>query len=172
MEQLGTAMVEIALSFVSHDGATVKFSTEAVAAMVAATRKRPDRETGGILIGRYSSDLTVAWVEAITDEPWDSRAGRTWFVRGTAGLKKLLKNFWRDGRHYIGEWHSHPNYNPDPSFPDLSAIQAIARKSDFVCRRPILVVIGGDLQVMPLLTVTLASPDGTVNRLAAKYVSD
>lgn len=165
-------MDEIAFMFVSLDGAKVCFSKDAVTAMVDAARKKPDRETGGILIGRYSDDLTVAWVDAVTDEPADSRSGRTWFMRGHAGLRKLLTRFWRDGRHYVGEWHSHPNYSPDPSYPDISSIKAIARHADFVCKRPILAVLGGNFESSPLLSVTLASSDGTTSRLFAKSVSD
>lgn len=47
-------------------------------------------ETGGILVGRYSDDLSLAIVLEATPPPSDSKRGRAWFVRGGNGLRNLL----------------------------------------------------------------------------------
>lgn len=155
-------MAEIGVRFISDSGATVVFSTKAIAAIVDATKRKPDCETGGILIGHYSDDLTCAWIDDATGEPPGSQSGRTWFLRGQRGLRKVLATFWRDGRYYVGEWHSHPHSSPTPSAPDLSSLRNISRSKKFTCERPILAVIGGDILNIPLLSVTIAAPNGKV----------
>src|SRR4051794_5631493 len=64
-------------------------------------------ETGGILVGRYSPDLSVAIVREATPPPSDSLQGRSWFNRGIAGLREMLAQRWgaKERTHYLGEWH-------------------------------------------------------------------
>ena len=153
------------LHFASEAGATVNISAKALAMMAEFAGKRSQRETGGILIGHYSEDLASARIEAASDEPPDSRAGLTWFVRGQIGLAGILERAWHEGRYYLGEWHSHPGASPAPSGPDLSSIAKMARHTTLMCHRPILVIIGGDFHYRPLVSVTLAKKTGPTIQL-------
>ncbi|WP_425426117.1 Mov34/MPN/PAD-1 family protein [Albimonas donghaensis] len=144
----------------------VTFSSNAIRDMVAAATAAKGNETGGVLIGRYSSDFSSAWVEKATAAPSDSEAGPTWFIRGRSGLDWLLRRSWSAGSHYLGEWHSHPAYHPSPSSDDLQAIQKIAEDRSYRCQRPILAIIGGSFEKDPLLAVTLANRSGRTERLA------
>lgn len=63
------------LHFTSEAGATVTVTAKAFATMAEFAGKRSQRETGGILIGHYSEDLTSARIEAASDEPPDSACG-------------------------------------------------------------------------------------------------
>lgn len=103
------------------------------------------RETGGILLGRYSNALDYALVTSITKAPSDSRSGRTWFVRGVRGLQSKIDNMWRRKQgYYLGEWHFHPFGEPSPSGTDSSQMREIARSPQYRCPEPILLIIGGD----------------------------
>lgn len=106
-----------------------------------ALASRPN-ETGGILIGRYSADLTVATVVQVTRPPRDSRSGPTWFTRGTYGLNRLLERAWRDGLHYLGEWHYHPEGLPEPSATDRAQMSAITCEAKMQCATPVLLILG------------------------------
>ena len=100
-------------------------------------------ETGGILIGRYSECLDTALVLKVTPAPPDSRAGRTWFYRGTQGLPRLLDEAWQNGLYYIGEWHFHPLTDPTPSETDRWQLRDIARDERYYCAEPLLLIFGG-----------------------------
>jgi hypothetical protein len=86
--------------------------------MRCLTTMSKGNETGGVLIGTYSCDLSLAIVARATAHPSDSRAGATWFERGTAGMDKLLEDAWAHGLHYLGEWHYHPGGAPFASSND------------------------------------------------------
>lgn len=102
-------------------------------------------ETGGILLGRYTPELDSAEVTVVTGAPADSRAGRTWFHRGTVGLQRLVGRLWRDQReYYLGEWHYHPSAAPTPSGTDVTQMRMIATDPARACPEPILVIVGGD----------------------------
>lgn len=144
----------------------VTFSAKAIRDMVTAAARAKGKETGGVLVGRYSSDLSSAWVEKATAAPPDSDAGITWFIRGRFGLDRLFRLSWSAGSHYLGEWHSHPACHPSPSSDDLRAIQKIAEDQSYQCKRPILAIIGGSFEDAPLLSVTLGNRSGRAERLA------
>lgn len=134
---------EIAMTF-EHSTASVAVRLTAPALEVI--RKQAlgsgNEETGGILIGSYQDDGNVAVVTSATERPSDSISGKTWFQRGVRGLKELLRDRWRRGEHYLGEWHSHPGGPPDPSGSDFREMRSISIDSSYRCNRPLLIIAG------------------------------
>lgn len=112
--------------------------------VLALCRKAGQRETGGLLIGRYSDLRDLAVVSHVTGPARDSASGRTWFHRGVAGLQDLLFQRWRRQEHYLGEWHSHPRASPIPSSTDTRQMTSIAQSVGYHCPEPILLIVGGD----------------------------
>jgi integrative and conjugative element protein (TIGR02256 family) len=122
-----------------------------------------DRETGGILIGFYTEPHDVAVVTRVEPPPRDSRRGRTWFERGTHGLRALLRELWVSRReYYLGEWHLHPSAPPIPSGDDITQMLAFARSPQFHCSEPILVIVGGSATTSWRLSAHVFLRDGTV----------
>ena len=107
-------------------------------------------ETGGVLLGRYSSRQDCAVVTEVVPEPPDSSRGRTWFHRGVRGLRALFVARWRARRDvYLGEWHFHPGVNPEPSGRDQEQIRVLAAAASVGCAAPVLLVAG----LMPNLVI-------------------
>ncbi|NEI65878.1 MULTISPECIES: Mov34/MPN/PAD-1 family protein [Rhizobium] len=107
-----------------------------------------NKETGGILIGRYENDGNVAVVTAATERPADSSSGRAWFQRGITGLTAKLRARWAHGEYYLGEWHSHPGGAPDPSSNDIREMLSISIDNSYRCPKPIMVIAGTSGQSM------------------------
>lgn len=100
-------------------------------------------ETGGILIGNYSEDLTTASISEATCPATDSKFGRTWFHRGNEGLKDILVDRWNRSpqTYYVGEWHFHPANDPRPSAQDNKQMREVSTDSSYSCSKPILMII-------------------------------
>ena len=107
-------------------------------------REAGSSETGGILVGRYSDDLSLAIVREATPPPTDSRKARFWFVRGVHGLRDLLRERWRadERTFYIGEWHLHPVNYVEPSGDDFLQMLQIKRAKEYDCKEPLLLILG------------------------------
>lgn len=150
------------LWFRSADGAfEVRLGGEAVERMLMLCHRARRLETGGVLIGQYSSDHRVAYVEVATGPGSDSRAGSTWLLRGVRGLQNILDTFWSQKRgYYIGEWHFHPGAEPSPSRRDVAQMQSIASSELYHCPEPLLVVIGGDAGSAPSILVEVHTRRG------------
>lgn len=101
-------------------------------------------ETGGILIGNYSKDLTTANILQITPPPKNSNHKRNSFYRSSIKLKKILDIAWEQGYYYLGEWHYHPNSIPIPSNIDIKQMIDFSKAKSLKCPEPILVIIGGN----------------------------
>jgi integrative and conjugative element protein (TIGR02256 family) len=117
-----------------------------VSELYAICARQFPNETGGILIGSYNTERTLATVTRITPAPPDSKAGRTRFQRGLAGLPDLLARLWRppqERTYYLGEWHLHPSGAPVPSQIDRQQMQALAEAEPCHCPEPVLLLVGG-----------------------------
>lgn len=103
------------------------------------------KETGGVLIGYYTSDLACAVITTVSGPPLDSIATHTHFYRGIVGLQRLIDQLWRKQRHYyLGEWHFHPANEPSPSPDDIRQMKKIASTSEFHSPEPVLLTVGYD----------------------------
>lgn len=112
--------------------------------MLQECTKSFPNETGGILIGLYKQDNTIAEVTKISGPPKDSKHGRYTFYRGTLGLIELLDEYWeKHQQYYLGEWHFHPNGKPVPSHQDILQMKQIANSKRYNCPEPILLIVGG-----------------------------
>ncbi len=154
------------LRWASPDGNyTVSVQEETWRCIVAETRKKTGKETGGILIGCYA-DSHTAIVRRATAPPGDSKGGFNWFHRGVAGLRILLARLWdqRDRQYYLGEWHYHPVARLAPSGRDIDQMREISRSANYSCLEPIMLLVGlenqGDIPARAFVF-----PKGTMTEL-------
>lgn len=110
--------------------------------MINLVDESSEKETGGILVGRYSTSLRNVYINELSAAPIDSKSGFCWFIRGVTGLKEYLKRKWeKSDEYYLGEWHFHPENVPEPSSTDIIQLKKIAVDKNFNCREPILMII-------------------------------
>ena len=105
-------------------------------------------EVGTSLVGCYSDNGFEASVLDLAPLSPDSKGSRTSFYRGVAGLKKFftkLRQSFRGKRHYVGEWHSHPDAAPFPSQTDDRHQLAIAKDPNTACPECLLIIVGHTL---------------------------
>jgi integrative and conjugative element protein (TIGR02256 family) len=143
------------LVFTSPDGQFVaRLGTRRLRSLDRYRGRAGARETGGILIGRYSASHTTAIIERVTGPPPDSKAGSTWFHRGVLGLQALLDRLWtREETHYLGEWHYHPAIDTEPSGQDFTQLRTIAMSPPYNCPEPLLLIVGKGARVETSLRI-------------------
>ena len=107
-----------------------------------------NKETGGILIGCYSSDQAKAYVHTVTTPPKGSIQTSNTFFRSNTGLFDVLNRYWIEGKYYIGEWHYHPRAAATPSHIDIAQMIQLSNNTDLKCPEPILIIVGGNAQKM------------------------
>ena len=103
----------------------------------------PDKETGGIILGRIRSEDSAPMIVKCLPAPLDSRSTRWTFERGFQGLAETLQAEFEAGYSYLGEWHTHPGAGCRPSVVDLTTMSSIAKSKAYLPERPLMIIVGG-----------------------------
>jgi [CysO sulfur-carrier protein]-S-L-cysteine hydrolase len=79
-----------------------------------------------------------------------------------SALTRFFNNTKRDYRrfNYIGEWHSHPSFEPIPSMPDHAAMAEIATDRDVGANFVVLMIVKLDLHGSMIGTAHTYLPNG------------
>jgi integrative and conjugative element protein (TIGR02256 family) len=86
------------------------------------------REIGGLLMGEHVRDEVFRIVDISVQR---SGGAHACFIRHPKSHRKALEKFFaRTGNdytrfNYLGEWHSHPSFEPVPSDTDIRTMQSL-----------------------------------------------
>lgn len=106
----------------------VEFAPEAIKKLSQYRQLRSCIEAGGFL---FTSDLyrEPILVEDISvPSPKDKRT-RARFIPHKKIAQETINNMFERGFHYIGDWHTHPQNVPKPSWTDIRTIKDVFKKS-------------------------------------------
>jgi len=124
-----------------------------------------EQEIGGILMGQHIGEATFE-VKEITIQPIGGSVAS--FMRSVKGIILPLKRFFRQtGRkytefNYLGEWHSHPSFSPQPSRQDTFTMQEIISNPDVGANFAILMIVKMDPLERIIGTVTAYLSSGQI----------
>lgn len=102
------------------------------------------REIGGLLLGEHVRDETFRVVDITVQRSGGSAAH---FVRDPAQHQAQLDEFFaRTGAdytrfNYLGEWHSHPSFEPLPSGQDVATMQSLVERPDTGVNFLVLIIV-------------------------------
>lgn len=128
----------------------VELPLSVITCLFDTCKRSRNKETGGILIGCYSSDLSIAHVHIATTPPKGSIQTSNTFYRSNTGLQNILNRSWTEDKYYIGEWHYHPGSAATPSQVDIAQMIQLSNNTDLKCPEPILIIVGGSVPRMTL----------------------
>src|SRR5687768_13492126 len=98
------------------------------------------REAGGQLFARLSPSRIV--IEEATGPRRTDRRTRTSYVPDRAAEQREIDGRHREGLHFVGDWHTHPEELPRPSGLDVASISESVRKSSHALNGFLLVIVG------------------------------
>jgi len=136
----------------------------------AALRKAGTREVGGVLMAEHLGPNRFL-VKEITVH---RRGAFASFVRLVEDAVGRLRSFSEQSRHeytrynYIGEWHSHPSFEPIPSHKDDASMTEIVQDPTVGANFSVLLVV---ILINDELVATLHTylPDGTKHQSTLEY---
>ena len=110
------------LTFARPGGGRLHVGPDALVTVRSYRQTAPDdMEAGGVLLGRYLLGSPDVVVDRVTTPLPGDRRTRTSFYRHHAGHQALIDQAWTEsgGRcAWLGEWHTHPEPSPAPSWVD------------------------------------------------------
>jgi len=113
----------------------------AISTMIRHRQKSfEDREAGGQLFARFEGSNTVI-VAATEPKPLDIRS-RYGFVPSQWLQRLEIKDQHKEGKHFVGDWHTHPQRVPVPSDADIKSMVDCFRKSHHELKAFLMVIVG------------------------------
>ena len=120
-------------------------TTNPVKRIIRRIRKGlPSNESGGIILGRVLPDRCILIEEITLPTEFDER-GYYFFKRDRKTAQNIINQRWKESNGeviYLGEWHTHNEYNPQPSKRDLEMIYNQVKTSIMEIDFLILFIIG------------------------------
>lgn len=98
------------------------------------------REAGGQLFARFGSN-EITLVRATGPRISDRRSQVT-YVPNRRAERREIKRLFKDGLHYVGDWHTHMQSIPSPSPTDLSSMIDMFIKSEHSLAGFVIVIVG------------------------------
>jgi integrative and conjugative element protein (TIGR02256 family) len=102
-------------------------------------------ESGGILLGKIRADHSEYIITDISEPCKEDRRGRHFFIRSKANAQNVINKLWEKSRGeivYLGEWHTHPELHPSPSFTDNNLIKQCSNEIKPLPPIIFLVIVG------------------------------
>ncbi|MCT7630951.1 Mov34/MPN/PAD-1 family protein [Aliarcobacter butzleri] len=103
-----------------------------------------DKETGGVLMGElypHSNRIQITHI-LVCKHTTNSRYG---LELNVACLQKQMNKIWEDSNGtitYLGDWHTHPEFNPKPSYVDYTTFIKNYYTSKFEQNLLIYIILG------------------------------
>lgn len=105
-------------------------------------------EAGGLLFAEF--DLPkVTVVRASAPNRFDKRSFYSFWPNRFLQRKLIQKEF-QAGRHFIGEWHTHPETRPSPSSIDKKSMSDSFAQSRHDLHYFVMVIVGNDMGALDL----------------------
>lgn len=104
--------------------------------------KKSDKESGGQLFAKFDSGQTIISV-ATPPRPTDRR-WRFRFFPDRSAERNEIAEYYKQGLHYVGDWHTHPQPVPHPSEEDIQSMKDCFRKSKHGLNSFLIIIIGTD----------------------------
>ncbi|WP_416188029.1 Mov34/MPN/PAD-1 family protein [Clostridium perfringens] len=106
-----------------------------------------EKEAGGILLGRIKSDYSRYILEDISEPCNKDKRFKYSFVRNKDKAQKIINDAFYNSNgimQYLGEWHTHPECNPKPSFCDKKLMKDSIKETKNVSNIIFMIILGYD----------------------------
>jgi hypothetical protein len=123
---------------------TLLLPRDVVRRLIQALNSAGSREIGGVLMGEHVAD-DVFRVRDLTIQK--TGGGLATFLRSLVYVINPLYQFFRSTNNdftrfnYLGEWHSHPSFTPDPSPRDHKTMRDIVEDPEVGAYFVVLLVV-------------------------------
>ncbi len=103
-------------------------------------------ETGGVLAGYIDNSNTIVITHASEPGPKSIRSDKK-FKKDIEYCQQFLDELYKkygSKAVYLGEWHSHPSTNNNPSSTDIKSLIEISYQKEYLTDKPIMIIMSNE----------------------------
>ena len=126
---------------ITDSGQGIAFTDDVIARLLRHSQFDQDTpEVGGQLFARIDR-WGVRIEHATGPRTSDVRRLRA-CIPNRAAERQEIQRLFKEGLHYVGDWHTHPERYPTPSAVDISSVQDMFRRSKHRLASFVVVIVG------------------------------
>ncbi|MDV6315731.1 Mov34/MPN/PAD-1 family protein [Idiomarina sp. HP20-50] len=127
----------------SDTGFSVEFTDEVADIFCDFHQCNSRNENGGMLFCNVidKSEIRITFISTTTNKDVTSK---NFFQHDKLESQKLIDRLFKRGLHYVGDWHSHFESEPEPSVKDIKTIKSVFNQSRHDLRFMLHVIMGAD----------------------------
>lgn len=99
-----------------------------------------DREAGGQLFAKFDGGNVI--VERATGPRPSDRRSLLSFIPDRIAERREIRGLFKLGLHYVGDWHTHSEPQPQPSTVDAWSLRDIFRRSKHQLDGFVMIIVG------------------------------
>lgn len=131
---------------------TLSIEDNAIKIMMKYCQKKGMNESGGILLGKARNDYSEFIITDVSEPCIKDKSGKFYFIRNKEKAQIIINKKWKQTNgeiNYLGEWHTHPELIPNPSFIDRRLLNQCLKKNKYPFNGLFMIIVGinGDLYV-------------------------
>ncbi len=132
--------------FFKEKGGELKLNDEAVQKMLLFVQDEKSKpEGGGVLLGRFLKNSENIIIDRVSVPMIGDVRKRNYFKRAQKRHQKIIDTAWEKSNgtcNYLGEWHTHPENYPTPSWLDKKEWKRKLREDTFDSKNLLFVIVG------------------------------
>ena len=104
-------------------------------------------ENGGILLGKFNKKNNTYIITNISTTNSKDRKGKYFFIRNKKQAQMVIDKYWKISNgeiNYLGEWHTHDEQYPTPSFIDKQLVQQMLNNKNIEINNVFMIILGKD----------------------------
>ena len=126
---------------IGHSGQVVVFADPVLAHFDRHRQIRVDSpEAGGQLFARFDGDIIR--IEHASGPRSSDQRGPKVFIPNRIAERHEIRRVFKDGLHYVGDWHTHPEPTPSPSQIDIQSFREMYQNSRHGLASFLMVIVG------------------------------
>jgi integrative and conjugative element protein (TIGR02256 family) len=127
-------------------GGRLKLDAEVLKQMLKYVQDEQHKtEGGGVILGRFIAETDDIVIDLVTEPMAGDKRSRTRFKRGVKNHQAIIDKYWYISNgtiNYLGEWHTHPEPSPNPSFIDVRSWKKMLSRDKFDSQHLYYIIIG------------------------------
>lgn len=104
-------------------------------------------ENGGILLGKFNKKNNTYIITNISTTNSKDRKGKYFFIRNKKQAQMIIDKYWKISNgeiNYLGEWHTHDEQYPTPSFVDKQLVKQMLNNKNIEINNVFMIILGKD----------------------------
>ncbi len=129
------------------DGVSIEVRDRVLEKLFSYEQEDGEFEAGGILLGGFIEKDNKYIVTNISEPNDEDERGLCFFVRKKDKAQSTINDEWEksSGRiNYLGEWHTHNSFVPQPSSTDLKLLKQIIKDQTNCWDEVFMIIVGRD----------------------------